>query len=74
VYDSTYEFAPATLKTEFAIVIEYYTKANPAAKLQVWQFLDMAPNGRGTRASVRGRGEVSWSFSGTSFKLQGFNV
>jgi hypothetical protein len=74
VYDSTLEFAPSVLKTQFAIVVEYWTKNNPAAKLQTWQFLDMAPNGRGTRVGVRGRGEVSWSFSGTSFQLQGFNV
>jgi hypothetical protein len=74
VYDSTLEFSPAFLKTNFAVVVEYWTKSSPAAKLQVWQFKDMAPNGRGTRVGVRGRGEISWSFSGTSFKLQGFNV
>lgn len=74
VYQSTYEFAPSVIKTQFAIVVEYWTKANPAAKLQTWSFLDMAPTSRGTRVGVRGRGEVSWSFAGTSFQLQGFNV
>lgn len=74
VYDSTYEFAPATLKTSFSIVIEYWTKSNPAAKLQVWNFRDMAPTSRGTRTAVRGRGEVSWGFRGSAFTLTGFNV
>jgi hypothetical protein len=74
VYNNTYEFSPSAIKTQFAIVIEYWTKANPAAKLQVWGFLDMAPTGRGTRVATRGRGEVTWNFTGTKFQLQGFNV
>lgn len=74
IYNSTYEFAPSAIKTQFAIVVEYWTKGSPAAKLQTWQFLDMAPSGRGTRVATRGRGEVSWTFSGTKFQLIGANA
>jgi hypothetical protein len=74
VYTSHYEFAPASLKTSFAIVCEYWTKNNPAAKIQVTTFGDMAPSGRGVRTGLRGRGEVSWSFRGTKVQIQGFNV
>lgn len=74
IYTSSYEFSPATIKTGFAIVVQYYTKGSPASLVQQWTFSDMAPTARGTRVSVRGRGEVSWSFKGTAMKLQGWNV
>jgi hypothetical protein len=71
VHDNTFDFAPANLPAEFAIVIEYYTKNG--AKMQTWQFTDMRIDGYGSRQSVGGRGEISWTLRGTEFTLVGLN-
>lgn len=71
-YDNTYEFAPATIKTNFAIVVDYYTKAG--SKLMRLTFADQSPSGRGKRVGVGGRSQIQWGFSGTLVSMQGFNV
>lgn len=69
VHDNTYDLT--NLTQQFAVVVNYYTKSGTL--MQNWRFLDLSVQGMGTRASVGGRGEVSWSFRGTSFRLEGFN-
>lgn len=71
VHDNTFDFTPANINPSFAVVIDYFTKGG--VKVQNWQFLDMRIDGYGTRASVGGRGEVSWSLKGSQFQLTGFN-
>jgi hypothetical protein len=72
IYDNTYEFAPNSIKTGFAIVLDYFTKGG--SRLCRLTFSDMSPSGRGKRVGVPGRSEVQWGFSGTKVKIQGFNV
>lgn len=72
VYADTYDFAPASLDTNFSIRIDYYTKAGTL--LQTWKFTDCRVDGYGNRANIGGRGEITWSFKGTSFDLQGYNA
>ena len=72
VYNSLYDFAPDSLKTDFAVIIEYFTKGGN--RIQTITFGDMRVDGMGTRVSVGGRSEVTWSFRGSEFKVQGFNV
>lgn len=71
VHDNTTDFSPANMTAEFAVVIEYYTKAG--TKMQTWRFLDMRVDGYGSRQSVGGRGEISWSLKGSEFALVGVN-
>lgn len=71
VHDNTTDFAPSNITPEFAVVIEYYTKAG--IKMQTWRFLDMRIDGYGSRQSVGGRGEISWSLKGSEFALVGVN-
>lgn len=71
VHLNTTDFAPNNIDPDFAIVVDYFTKGG--AKVQNWQFLDMRIDGYGSRQSVGGRGEVSWSLKGTSFLLTGLN-
>lgn len=71
VHDNTYDFAPENVQPKFAVVVDYFTKGG--VKMQNWQFLDMRIDGYGSRQSVGGRGEVSWSLRGTEFTLTGTN-
>lgn len=71
VHDNTTDFAPKNIDPDFGIIVDYFTKAG--TRVQNWQFLDMRMDGYGTRQSVGGRGEVSWSLKGTQFQLNGFN-
>jgi hypothetical protein len=71
VHSNTFDFAPANMASQFAVVIDYFTKGG--AKIQNWQFLDMRPEGYGSRQSIGGKGEITWSLRGTSFALTGFN-
>lgn len=72
VNDNTYDFAPASVASEFAVVVEYYAKTGE--KLQVWQFRDLRLDGYGNRVNVGGRSEVSWSLRGSEFALAGRNA
>lgn len=71
VHVNTTDFAPANMPSEWAVVLEYYTKNG--AKMQTWQFADMRIDGYGTRQNVGGRGEISWTLKGTEFILTGLN-
>jgi len=72
VYQDTYTFAPEYLKKEFAIVIDYFTK--DGTKIQRVTFGDMRVDGMGSRIAVGGRGEITWTFRGSAFKVKGFNI
>jgi hypothetical protein len=71
VHLNTYDFAPSNVAPEFAVVIDYFTKGG--SKMQTWQFLDMRVDGYGSRQSVGGRGEISWTLRGSEFQLIGLN-
>jgi hypothetical protein len=72
IYNNTYDFAPATLKKEFAVVVDYFTK--DGTKIQRVTFGDLRVDGMGTRIAVGGRGEITWSFRGSEFQVEGFNI
>ena len=71
IYNNTYDFAPNNLKQSFAVVIEYFTKAG--TKIQTVTMEDLRVDGMGSRINVGGRGEITWTFRGSAFKVQGFN-
>lgn len=71
-YDNLYEFAPSTIKTNFAVVVDYFTKSG--TQLMRLTFGDMSPNGRGKQVGVPGRSEIQWGFSGTAVTIEGFNA
>jgi hypothetical protein len=70
-YTDTYDFAPESINPSFAIIVEYRTRSN--VLLQTWRFTDMRLNSRGERTNVGGRAEITWSFAGTAFTLEGEN-
>lgn len=72
VYNNTYDFAPQNLKKEFAVVVDYFTK--DGTKIQRVTFGDMRVDGMGSRIAVGGRGEITWTFRGSSFRVQGTNI
>lgn len=72
VYGETYDLSIVSLKTSFAVVIQYFTKNG--TKLQEWRFKDCVTDGRGTRVVVQGRAEVNWSLRATQFDLIGYEV
>jgi hypothetical protein len=72
VYDNTFEFSPQYLKTEFAVVIHYFTK--DGTKIQELIFPDVRVDGMGSRVNVGGRGEITWTFRGTAMTVNGFNI
>lgn len=72
VYQNTYDFAPATLKKSFAVVVDYFTK--DGTKIQRLTFGDMRPESVGSRVQVGGRSEITWGFRGSSVKIEGFNI
>lgn len=72
VYDNSYTFAPKTLKSSFAIVVEFF--AEDAGKVQTWTFEDMYLDGAGNRVNVGGRAEMSWSMKGSKFTLTGLDA
>jgi hypothetical protein len=71
-YFSGYELSPTQLKSTFKLVADLRTKNG--TRICRWTFNDLRLDGYGNRISVGGRGEVSWSFQGSSFQVQGFNV
>ncbi len=71
VHDNTYDFASASLKQEFAVVVQY--KSRSGRLLQTMTFGDLRMDGYGTRQSVGGRGEISWSLKGTKWQVVGLN-
>lgn len=71
VHDNTYDFASASLKIEFAVVVEY--KSRSGRLLETKTFSDLRMEGYGTRQAIGGRGEISWSLKGTKFKVEGKN-
>lgn len=71
IYNNTYDFAPNNLKSSFAVVIDYFTKGG--TKIQTVRLDDLRVDGMGNRINVGGRGEVTWSFRGSAFQVQGFN-
>lgn len=71
IYNNTYDFAPNNLKSSFAVVIEYFTKGG--TKIQRVRLDDLRVDGMGNRINVGGRGEITWSFRGSAFQVQGFN-
>lgn len=72
VYDNTYDFAPDNLKKEFAVVVEYFTKNG--TKIQTLTFGDLRVDGMGNRVAIGGRGEVTWTFRGSSMTVQGYDI
>jgi hypothetical protein len=72
LYENVFDFAPASLKKEFAVVIDYFTK--DGNKIQRVTFGDMRVDGMGSRAAVGGRGEITWTFLGSEFEVEGFNL
>lgn len=72
IYNKTYDFAPANLKKEFAVVVDYFTK--DGTKIQRVTFGDMRVDGMGSRIAVGGRGEITWTFRGSAFRVQGLNI
>jgi len=71
VYADSYDFSPNSLKTSFAVVVQYKNKLGVV--MQTWNFSDMRLEGSGSRINVGGRSEISWSLSGTTFTLTGLN-
>lgn len=72
IYENTYDFSANSLKDDFAVVVQYFTKAGTL--IQQLEFGDLRVDGMGMRANVGGRSEVSWSFRGTAFKVTGSNI
>jgi hypothetical protein len=72
VYDNVYDFAPENMKKEFAVIIDYFTKQG--TKVQTVTFGDLRVDSMGSRVNVGGRGEITWSFRGSEFQVQGFNI
>lgn len=72
VYNNTYDFAPNNLKQSFAVVVKYFTKGG--TEIQRITMDDLRVDGMGSRINVGGRGEITWSFRGSAFKVQGFNL
>jgi hypothetical protein len=72
VYQNTYDFAPTSMKREFAVVIDYFTKDGTMIERKI--FNDLRVDGMGSRASVGGRGEITWTLQGSQFMVQGFNL
>lgn len=71
IYNNTYDFAPNNLKQSFAVVIKYFTKGG--TEIQRVTMEDLRVDGMGNRINVGGRGEITWSFRGSAFQVQGFN-
>lgn len=71
IWNHTFEFTPQYMKNEFAVVIEYFTKSG--TKVQTTRLLDLRVDGYGSRQSVGGRGEISWSMVGTEYRVEGLN-
>jgi len=72
VYNNVYDFAPETLKKDFAVIIDYFTKQG--TKVQTVTFGDLRVDSMGSRVNVGGRGEITWGFRGSEFSVQGFNI
>jgi len=72
IYNNTYDFAPASLKTSFAVVIDYLTKTG--SRIQRLTFSDLRVDGMGSRVAVGGRGEITWTFRGSAFTIAGTNI
>jgi len=72
LYENVYDFAPQSMKREFAVVIEYFTK--DGTLIQRIQFPDLRVDGMGSRVAVGGRGEITWTYRGTAFDVEGFNI
>ncbi len=71
-YTETYDFSPVSIRSSFAVVIQYRTKTG--SLLQTWRFPDMRIDGYGARVQVQGRSEITWTFRGTQFSLVGVNL
>lgn len=71
VYQDVYDLAPPSLNT-FSVHCKYKTKAGVTVQQLV--FDDLRVDGYGNRVNVGGRAEVTWSFTGTSFQLDGGNA
>lgn len=72
LYNNVYDFAPDSLKKEFAVVIQYFTKGG--TKIQTVSFNDLRVDGMGSRVNVGGRGEITWTFRGSAFEVVGENI
>jgi hypothetical protein len=72
LYNNLYDFAPASMKKEFAVVVEYYTK--DGTPIQTVNFGDLRVDGFGSRVAVGGRGEITWTFRGTAFEVTGYDI
>lgn len=70
-YTETFDFSINSLKSQFAVVLQYRTTAGTL--LQTWRFQDMRLESYSKRINVGGRSEVQWSMRGTQFTLVGFN-
>lgn len=72
VTNSTYDFAPVSLKNSFNVVIIQYTRAG--AKVAEYRFTDMRVDGAGTKAQVGDNNQTSWSLKGTQYTVIGYNA
>lgn len=76
VYNESYDFAPDSLKGDpdnpLGVVIRTFTKSK--ALLATTKFSDLRLDAPSERVAVQGRSEMTWSFKGTAFTFQGFNV
>jgi hypothetical protein len=72
VHNNSYDFAPANMKKEFAVVVQYFTK--DGTLVQQLQFTDLRVDSMGTRVNVGGRSEMTWSFRGTEMRVKGFDI
>jgi hypothetical protein len=72
IYQNIFDFAPQNMKREFAVVIDYFTKDGTLIERKV--FNDLRVDGMGSRISVGGRGEITWTLQGSEFMVQGFNL
>lgn len=72
VYQNTYDFAPRNLKREFAVIVDYFTK--DGTQIQRLVFPDLRVDGMGNRIAVGGRGEITWTFLGSAFSVEGYNI
>lgn len=71
LYQNIYDWSPANQKGSFGVVVKYYTTTGTL--LTEWRFRDMRINDPGNRASIGGRGEITWGLVGNTFTLIGFN-
>lgn len=72
VMENVYEFSPNVLKPDFVVIAESFSR--DGTKIQRMEFGDLRVDGFGSRTNVGGRGEITWTFRGTGFSVEGFEL